>query len=152
MIRVLIDTNILVDFLARREPFYGPARSLMVFAAMGDYELWMSASQVADLFYILSNGGARSSSEACKAALRGLRAIVHVAAPGEREVDAALAAPWEDFEASLVCQTAIGLEAQAIVTRNGRDFTHSPIPVFDVDAFFEWMEHVHHVAYGEIRF
>ncbi len=44
MIRALVDTNVLIDFLARREPFYLQSRRLLIFAAMGDYELWMSAS------------------------------------------------------------------------------------------------------------
>lgn len=39
MIRVLVDSNVLVDFLAQRGGFYELARKLMVFAEMGDYEL-----------------------------------------------------------------------------------------------------------------
>ena len=40
MMRVLVDTNVLIDFLAQRAPFFDEARKLLVFAAMGDYELW----------------------------------------------------------------------------------------------------------------
>ena len=70
MIRVLVDSNLLVDFLARRGDFYGLARKLMVFAEMGDYELWMSSSQVTDIFYVLSNGGRPSCAPAAREALR----------------------------------------------------------------------------------
>lgn len=149
MIRALVDTNVLIDFLARREPFYLQSRRLLIFAAMGDYELWMSASQATDLYYILTNGGQKDRAEPCKAALRKLRKVVSVAAPGEREVDAALDSPWTDFEDALICQTAIGIRAQAIVTRNLEDFSQAPLPVFDVDSFCTWMERTHHVSYEE---
>ena len=50
MMRVLVDTNVLIDFLAQRAPFFDEACKLLVFAAMGDYELWASASQISDIF------------------------------------------------------------------------------------------------------
>jgi predicted nucleic acid-binding protein len=152
MIRALVDTNVLVDFLARREPFYPSSRRLMVFAAMGDYELWMSSSQVTDLYYILTNGGRKDGAESCKAAMRGLRRVVRVAAPGEREVDTALDSPWSDFEDAFVCQTAIGIRAQAIITRNLEDFAQAPPPIFDVGSFFEWMRRTHRVSYEELGY
>ena len=75
MMRVLVDTNVLIDFLAQRAPFFDEARKLLVFAAMGDYELWASASQISDIFYVLSEGGKASKTDAAKAALISLRGI-----------------------------------------------------------------------------
>ena len=113
MIRVLVDSNVLVDFLARRGDFYGFARKLMVFAEMGDYELWVSSSQVTDVFYVLSNGGRASCVPAAREALLALRRFVRVCAPGEREVDRALESDWPDFEDVLVYQVATSIDALA---------------------------------------
>ena len=150
MIRVLVDSNVLVDFLVRRGDFYGLARKLMVFAEMGDYELWMSSSQVTDVFYVLSNGGRPSCVSAARDALRALRRFVRVCAPGEREVDRALDSDWPDFEDALVYQVATSIDAAVIVTRNARDFGRSAIPVRTPEEFFSWMERHNHVAYDEI--
>ena len=68
MIPVLVDSNVIVDFLAERAGFYEEARKLLVFSEFGDYELWMSSSQITDVHYILSNGGRRSELPAARAA------------------------------------------------------------------------------------
>ena len=152
MIRVLVDSNVLVDFLARRGDFYELARKLMVFAEMGDYELWVSSSQVTDVFYVLSNGGRASCAPAAREALLALRRFVRVCAPGEREVDRALESDWPDFEDALVYQVATSIDASVIVTRNARDFERSAIPARTPEEFFSWMERRNHVAYDEVAF
>ncbi len=152
MLKVLVDSNVLVDFLAVRGEFYAPARKLMIFAGMGDYELWMSSSQVTDLFYILSGGGHVAETDVARASLEALRQIVHVCGVGEREVDRALLSPWSDFEDAVVYQAADSIDAEAIVTRNESDFSRSAIPVLSPEDFFAWMEQHKHVAYEDVDF
>lgn len=152
MIPVLVDSNVIVDFLAERTSFYEEARKLLVFSEFGDYELWMSSSQITDVHYILSNGGRRSELPAARAALRGIRRFVRVCSPGEREVDLALDSTWEDFEDALVYQAAVSIGARAIVTRNERDFSLSSIPALSPTAFFPWFEHRYGRYYEELPF
>ena len=151
MIRVLVDSNVLVDYLSRRGGFYELARRLMIFAEMGDYELWVSSSQVTDIFYVLSNGGRPSCAPAAREALLALRRFVRVCAPGEREVDRALESDWPDFEDALVYQVATSIDASVIVTRNVRDFGRSAVPVRTPEEFFSWMERRNRVLYAEIE-
>lgn len=152
MIPVLVDSNVIVDFLAERTGFYEEARRLLVFSEFGDYELWMSSSQITDAHYILSNGGRRSELSAARAALRGIRRLVRVCSPGEREVDLALDSTWEDFEDALVYQAAASIGARAIVTRNEKDFALSSIPALSPAAFFPWFEHRYGHHYEELPF
>ena len=84
MMRVLVDTNVLIDFLAQRAPFFDEARKLLIFAEMGDYELWASASQISNIFYVLSEGGKASKTDAAKAALISLRDIIRFALQEEK--------------------------------------------------------------------
>lgn len=151
MIKAMVDTNVLLDYLVRREPFFAPARKLMVFANMGDYELWMSSSQVTDLSYLLS-GGRRSEQMAAKKAIMKLRRIVNVCSVGAEEVDRALESPWSDFEDALVHQAAMGFGARCIITRNQADFTMSAIPTFDCTEFFEWFEEKERIHFEEVAF
>lgn len=71
---------------------------------MGDYELWASASQISDIFYVLSEGGKASKTDAAKAALISLRGIIKICAPGGEETDKALESTWSDFEDALLYQ------------------------------------------------
>lgn len=81
--KLLLDTNVVVDYLNEREPFYEKARLLMIGGRVGEFELWVSSSQVTDLVYILSNGGRASEMDAAMGQLRGLRTFVNVFAASE---------------------------------------------------------------------
>lgn len=88
--KLLLDTNVVIDYLNEREPYYEKAALLMIGGRVGEFELWISSSQVTDLVYILSNGGRTSEMDAVMGQLRGLRIFVNVFAASEREVDLCL--------------------------------------------------------------
>ena len=90
-LKLLLDTNVVVDFLHEREPHYRKTRLLMSAGRVGEFDLWITSSQVTDLVYILSDGGKRSELPRVLEQLRGLRTFVNVYAVGDREVDRALA-------------------------------------------------------------
>lgn len=107
--KLLLDTNVVVDYLNECEPFYEKARLLMIGGRVGEFELWISSSQVTDLVYILSNGGRTSEMDAVMGQLRGLRTFVNVFAASEREVDLMLATSWHDPEDYLLYEIALAL-------------------------------------------
>ena len=145
---VVVDSNVLIDYLKERDGF-ALARKLLVFSEMGDYGLWMSASQATDLFYIMTSGGRKTLSAQVRDMIRCLRKSVGVLPITQREVDLALDSGWEDFEDSVLHQAAVNNGASAIVTRDARG---SAIPVLDPEEFFEWMERKNGIAYEEITF
>ena len=57
---------------------------------------------------------------------------------------------WGDFEDACVCQSALKLKADAIVTRNQKDFESSVIKVVDCDEFFVWMRKDFGLDYAEV--
>jgi predicted nucleic-acid-binding protein len=137
MMRLFVDTNVIVDFLAKREPFYQDARNLMALARVGSVELWMSSSQVTDLVYILSNGGRVSEQNVARTAVRSLIKLVHVCAPGKEQVDNALSSDWSDFEDAFVHENARLVESDFIVTRDRKGFKHSHIPALSPSEVLE---------------
>jgi len=150
--RVLVDTNILIDFFAHRDPHYQLARKLLLLGALGEFEIWMSASQMTDVFYLLTSGPNKLDPEEAKQSLRRLRQVVHVCALGEEEVDAALDSTWKDFEDACILQAALKTRSKAIITRNQKDFDKSPIRVFDCGQLFAYLESEKGLAYDEIDF
>ena len=124
--------------------------SLITAGRVGEFDLWITSSQVTDLIYILSEGGKRSLLSRVLEQLRGLRTFVNVHAVSDREVDRMLAASWKDPEDSLIFESALEMRADAIVTRNQKDFESSVIKVVDCDEFFVWMRKDFGLDYEEV--
>lgn len=150
--KLLLDTNVVIDFLNERAPFYEKARLLMICGRAGEFELWMSSSQITDLIYVLSNGGRASEMDDVMERLRGLRTFVNVFPVSDREIDLMLAAAWPDPEDYFLYEVALALKADAIVTRNQKDFPQGLIKVLNCDEFFSWMKAERRLVYDEVAF
>lgn len=148
--RLLIDTNIIIDFALRREPFFEQARLLMTLGELGEFDLFISGSQITDVYYLLSNGGKESRAEPAKRFLRSICDFVRIVPIGQGEIQSALDSDWNDFEDACVYQAARSVKADAIITRNRKDFEKSHIKVFGCDGFFEWLKNAMNVEYTEM--
>ena len=144
--KLLLDTNVVIDYLHEREPYYDKVRLLMTAGRVGEFDLWITSSQVTDLIYILSEGGKRSLLSRVLEQLRGMRTFVNVHAVSDR----VLAASWKDPEDSLIFESALEMRADAIVTRNQKDFESSVIKVVDCDEFFVWIRKDFGLDYEEV--
>lgn len=149
-LKLLLDTNVVIDYLHEREPHYRKTRLLMMAGRVGEFDLWITSSQVTDLVYILSDGGSRALIPRVLEQLRGLRTFVNVHPVGDREVDRMLAAAWKDPEDSLIFESALTMKADAIVTRNQKDFESSVVKVVDCDEFFAWARRDFGLDYDEV--
>lgn len=150
--KLLVDTNIIVDFLNVREPFYQPARLLMTAGKVGEFNLWVSSSQVTDLIYILTEGGKPHLLPKELDRLRRLRTFVGVANVGADEIDSVLDTAWTDAEDALLHQVALSLHVDCIVSRDKKGFTESLLPVLDCEELFEWLKETRSIIYSECEF
>lgn len=148
--RLMVDSNIVIDYLKVREPFYAGARKLMLLGFIAEHELWFSSTQANDIFYILTEGGKPSQTAQLKRDLKELRRGIRICGVNEAEFDAALDSPWVDLEDACVYQCALRLKADAIITRNQKDFEKSSIRVFDCDEFFAYLAEEQGLTYEEI--
>jgi predicted nucleic acid-binding protein len=124
---VLFDTNVVLDHLLEREPFVEAAERLLSLADTGDVDGLLCATTVTTIHYLASKTvGAPEAA----AYVRELLAILDVA-PVDRDVlRAAWDAGFSDYEDAVLYEAARAAGASAIVTRNGKDFTRSTLPVF----------------------
>lgn len=148
--RLLVDTNIVIDCLRKRQPFADSAKLLIALGKLGEHELWLSPTQLGDAYYLLTDGGKKSLVGKVRSELYSLREAMGVCSFGEQEADEALGLEWDDFEDALVYEAARSVRADAIITRNQKDFEKSAIPVFDCDEFFSWFAEEHGIRYAEI--
>lgn len=123
--KILFDTNIVLDVLACREPFFENSQAIIRLVAEGKIEGAISANSVTDIYYILRK---HLDPVALRVALRGLMELLDVADVTVTECLNALDLPMNDYEDAVLACCAQGWKADCIVTRNEKDFLHSPIP------------------------
>ena len=134
MINILLDTNIILDLLAARQPFYAEAAELFSLADKKSIKLSVSALSFANIHYILSKF---INDQEARKILRNFKVIVSVLPLDEKIVDLALNSDFKDFEDSIQYFTAIENAQKLIVTRNKSDFKHSKIPIMTAGEFIK---------------
>lgn len=125
MTRLFLDTNIVVDLLEGREPFCYDAAQLFTMAHDKKVELLVSPMTFSTASFLLRKHG----SEGVRNLLSNLRQLVSVTISDERTVDDSIASQFKDFEDAMQYYTVLNAKAEIIITRNGKDFTASKLPV-----------------------
>lgn len=151
-LKVFLDTNIVVDYLNKRHPFFDRARLLMVLGYVGEIELWVSSSQFSDLVYILSNGASSYEIQLALGKLQGLRQFVNVFATSETQIDKMLLTTWKDPEDFIIYECALDIQANAIISRDKCGFENTIINVFNCEEFFDWLTKTGSVDYEIVDF
>jgi predicted nucleic acid-binding protein len=127
MKKILIDTNIVIDLLAKRDPFYAEAAELFSKADKNEIELSISALSITTTHYILSQ---RLKSEEAKSILRKFKVLVKVIDLNDKIIELALnEKELKDFEDAVQYYSAIENNDQLIISRNLKDFKKSKLPV-----------------------
>lgn len=148
MMRLVLDTNVLVDALLRREPFSEAAMLILELGYLGEFELWIGTSQISDIIYIITEGGKPSFTEYAQDVLDKLCQFIHIYSTCGEDIRSIAHSTWTDLEDALVFQTALQVKAEAIVTRDANGFDKSPIPIFDPTALFEHIRTIDGIVYS----
>lgn len=131
MTTLFLDTNIVMDLLEKREPYCNDAVRLFTMAYNRQVSLVVSPMTYTTASYLLRKHG----SEGVRNLLSNFRRLSRVATTNERTVDDSLASQFADFEDAMQYYTALKAKADIIITRNGKDFANSKIPVMTAAEF-----------------
>ena len=126
MNKVFVDTEVILDLLARRIPHFHFSAVLFTFAEMKKLELYTTPLIIANTFYILRK---QLGNDSAKNALRKLRILLHVIDSTESVIDKALNSDFSDFEDAIQYYTALEYGIPVILTRNIRDYKKASIVV-----------------------
>lgn len=148
--RVVVDTNILIDYLIDREPFNKAARFIMELGYLGELELWMGTSQVTDLIYVLTEGGKPALAAHAQHIMRALRTFVHLYPMSEADYDAVAGCTWADLEDAFIHQVALNTKANAIITRDKTGFSKSLVKTFTCEGLLEHLQQEYGLVYAEV--
>lgn len=135
--KVFVDTNIILDWLGRREPFFVPAKELFLKAETGEIEVHISTMSYITTEYILRK---QLGKEKARQALSSIRTISKVCTSGMKEIDLSLLSEIKDFEDAFQYFTALNNGAEVIITRNTKDFSVSQLPVMSAEEYLKSKE------------
>ena len=124
--RILIDTNIILDIVQKQEPFFADSYQALRKAIETNVECLISASAATDIFYMLRR--AFQSSQKAKERIEQLSQIFAFADVQGADIQTALMRSMPDFEDAVVDAVAERSGASYILTRNIRDFVGSSVP------------------------
>lgn len=125
--RIMLDTNIIIDVLLEREPFVDDSYRVLKLCEEHQMDGFVSASSVTDIYYLVRKYS--HSTELAYKAIGKLLEIVKVCSVTNNDVLTAFQIKARDFEDCLVATCANSIRCDCIVTRNKKDFEEFDIPL-----------------------
>ena len=124
--RVLIDTNVVLDFLQERQPFVEDAARLFKKIDDGEVEGFIAATTITNIYYVVRKAaGAIVAQDAIAQILTDL----HISAVARGILEQAIMLNFQDFEDAVQCACGIAHGVDAIVTRDASGFVSAGIPI-----------------------
>lgn len=132
--KVLLDTNIILDYLLKRDPFFENARIIFKWAYQNKNCAFISATSITDIFYIVKKS---QNVTIALSFINQLLSFTDIAGLGRAEIELALHSGITDFEDAVQEASARRVNANFIVTRNIKDFEKATIQTLSPAAFSE---------------
>lgn len=132
--KVLIDTNIVLDVLLNRMPFVDKSRRIFEAAESGMIEAYLTSNSVTDIVYILRKA---YRLEEIRTSLLTMFGFIRILNVGASDILNALKSNIPDFEDAVIMQCARHADMDFIVSRNKADFINTSVPCLSVE---EWVQ------------
>jgi predicted nucleic acid-binding protein len=132
MSRIFLDTNVILDLLGERVPFFESIAKVATLADQKKLTLIVSPLSFAPIDYVLNK---YETSESVLNKLRKFKIICEVCEVNEETIDKALNSNFKDFEDAVQYFTALQSNCSIIITRNGKDFKNSTIPIMTAEEY-----------------
>jgi predicted nucleic-acid-binding protein len=134
MKKVFLDTNVLVDFLAKRNDFYKDAAIIMTLGKRKEIKLYVASMSFATSSYLMSKYY-HNDTVAIKNAIRNVINHCNITVVDRVTIEESTESQFDDFEDAMQYSCAMHCNADYIVTRNLKDFTESSIPCYEPAPF-----------------
>ena len=130
--KVIVDTNVVLDVLLAREPFLRPAVDVFRLVEESRIDAFICATTVTTVDYLLVKSLPTSDA---RSALRRLISLFEIATVNRPVIERALESKIQDFEDAVLDEAGQMAGADFVITRNTKDFTGSSLKVCDPDEF-----------------
>ncbi len=123
--RVLIDLNVILDVLQRREPHFAASARVLAFCETGRVEGFVAAHSLTTLFYLVAKD---QSAVKARLILADLLRFLGVAGIDRDTIEGALNLPYRDFEDAVQMLAATQVGAEYLITRDVAGYKAGPLP------------------------
>jgi predicted nucleic acid-binding protein len=124
---ILFDTNVILDVMLDRTPFSEPASQLLSLVEQGEISGIICATTVTTIHYLSTKILGKNESQN---QIKNLITLFGIASVNRTVIEGALNSQFSDFEDAVIYQAANHAVAEAIVTRDPKDFKQSKLPVY----------------------
>jgi hypothetical protein len=132
---VLIDTNIVLDWFIKREPFYETAKTLLSKCWFSNIRSYLTVHSICDLLYIIDKKFDTSEKKKLLQLLINRNDII---SESKSDIESFIKNEnWTDLEDGLQMQSAKNCKLDYIITRNISDFKDSSVPAIEPEAFLK---------------
>jgi len=126
MTSLFIDTNVMIDFLGEREPFYNEIAKIIVLAEKQELKLTASSLSFVNTFYVLSKA---FDNKTLTEILSKFRILCDVSDINKINIDKSLSSGFNDFEDAVQYYSALHHNCSIFITRNKKDFKDTDLPI-----------------------
>jgi predicted nucleic acid-binding protein len=134
MMRILIDTDVTLDFILQRQLFFAEASEIFTRLGNGDFEAYISAVTPINVFYFTRKANGFTGA---KQAVQDLLVSMKICEITHRILQSALTSPITDFEDAVQHECAVAENLDAIVTRNSKDYKNATVKVYSPTDFLQ---------------
>lgn len=131
--KVLIDTNVIIDTLTSREPWNKSAETIFIMAANHMMDMYITASSATDIYYLVRKY--LHSADQAKQVMEKLYSLIGILTVSGVECIDALASSVSDYEDAVVERVSVKADMDYMITRNVKDYQHGMIKAISPDDF-----------------
>lgn len=135
--KVLIDTNVIIDALTSREPWTESAETIFIMAANYMMDMYITASSATDIYYLVRKY--LHSADQAKQVMEKLYSLVGILTVSSAECIDALASSISDYEDAVVERVSVKADMDYIITRNVKDYQQGMMKTISPDDFIVLM-------------
>jgi predicted nucleic acid-binding protein len=118
-VKVLLDTNIIIDVALERQPYVTNSETVLAFVEQRQIEGYISAATISDLYYIIRKQKGRNLTIEF---LQEILIFCQIATVNQTVITMAFTTNFKDFEDAIQYSTAVVNQLDGIITRNPQDF------------------------------
>ncbi|AEV34081.1 hypothetical protein Oweho_3128 [Owenweeksia hongkongensis DSM 17368] len=134
--RIFLDTNVVYDFVSKRQPFYDAAALLIREAILKNYTIQISSLSVVNISYTTQKTHDTSMANLAVASMLQSFELTPI---NQQIIEQSHLSGWKDFEDAVQYYSALHENADAIITRNQKDYEESKIPILNPEEGLKWL-------------
>jgi len=139
MTRVLLDTDVNLDFVLARQPFFVEAKEIFLGLAQNKFEAYIADITAINIYYF---GRKEKGRDDTLKELEKLLRLVKICSVNSTILKKAINSPITDYEDAVQHECAVAENLDAIVTRNVKDFKNASVKIYSPGEFLKFLQTV----------